>query len=202
MLNKAASFATVVAAAGFVLIGAVSALAQSGGFCELTGTANISPGLSTTAGNLTFTFSGALSNCESNVPNAPTQGTATIGQAIIVNGLLAQEPAAAGSGSCATSDGAGIAVVAWVDGTMTVLSFTTQTVTGAVDLSGNVIPNVTLPVINPQPGQPTAVTVVTTRYAGDQAQGALAFQADPQQCAGSGVTSAAVTGVAGIGAVQ
>ena len=46
------------------------------------------------------------------------------------------------------------------------------------------------------------VTVTTTRYAGDQAQGVLAFQADPTQCAGSGVTSAAVNGPVGVGAAQ
>src|SRR5437773_11351854 len=46
------------------------------------------------------------------------------------------------------------------------------------------------------------VTVTTTRYAGDQAQGVLAFQADPTQCAGSGVTSAAVNGTVGLGSAQ
>src|SRR5205823_6464027 len=58
-------------------------------------------------------------------------------------------------------------------------------------------PRATLPVV----GGGT-VTVTTTRYAGDQAQGVLAFQADPTQCAGSGVTSAAVNGVVGVGQVQ
>ena len=80
---------------------------------------------------------------------------------------------------------------------MTVLSFTTQTATGGVNLQGAVIPSVTLPVV----GGGT-VTVTTTRYPGDQAQGVLAFQADPTQCAGSGVTSAAVNGPVGVGAAQ
>ena len=80
---------------------------------------------------------------------------------------------------------------------MTVLSFTTQTATGGVNLQGNVVPSVTLPVV----GGGT-VTVTTTRYAGAQAQGVLAFQADPTQCAGSGVTSAAVNGTVGVGAAQ
>ena len=114
-----------------------------------------------------------------------------------MGGVVAQEPAATGSGSCATSNGAGIAIVAWADGTTTVVSFTTQTVTGGVNLQGTVIPSVTLPVV----GGGT-VTVTTTRYAGDQAQSVLAFQADPTQCAGSGVTSAAVNGVVGVGQVQ
>ena len=61
---------------------------------------------------------------------------------------------------------------------------------------------VTLPVVNPQPGQPTTVDVTTTRYAGEQVQGAVAFQADPTQCAGAGVSSAAVHGAIGLGYVQ
>src|SRR5207249_9536510 len=122
------------------------------------------------------TSNGALSSCQSNVPNAPTDGIATIGQMIVVNGLQAQEPAATGSGSCANSDGSGIAIVSWADGTTTVVSFTTQAVTGAVNLAGSVVDSVTLPVVNPQPGQPTTLTVTTTRYAGDQVQGAVSFQ--------------------------
>jgi len=78
----------------------------------------------------------------------------------------------------------------------------TKAVTGAVNLQGNVVASVTLPVVNPQPGQPSTLTVTTTRYAGDQAQGAVTFQADPTQCAGSGVTSAAVSGAVGVGRAQ
>ena len=114
-----------------------------------------------------------------------------------VNGVTAQEPAASGSGSCASSNGSGVAITSWADGTATVVSFTTQTATGGVNLQGNVVPSVTLPVV----GGGT-VTVTTTRYAGDQAQGVLAFQADPTQCAGAGVTSAAVNGTVGLGSAQ
>jgi len=195
VFRKLNFFALVVVAVAVTV--ARPAGAQSGGLCQLAGTAGISPGLSDTDSNFTFTFSGALSGCQSNDPSAPAAGTATVGQRITVGGVVAQEPAATGSGSCATSNGAGIAIVAWADGTTTVVSFTTQTVTGGVNLQGTVIPSVTLPVV----GGGT-VTVTTTRFAGDQAQGVLAFQADPTQCAGSGVTSAAVNGVVGAGQVQ
>ena len=77
------------------------------------------------------------------------------------------------------------------------MSFTTQTATGGVNLQGNVVPSVTLPAVGGG-----SVTVTTTRYAGDQAQGVLAFQADPTQCAGAGVTSAAVNGTVGLGSAQ
>jgi hypothetical protein len=53
--------------------------------------------------------------------------------------------------------------------------------------------------INPQPGQPASLTITTTRYAGDTVQGLLAFQADPTQCAGAGLTSAAISGFTGLG---
>ena len=203
MLRKLNSSATVVVAvAGLLLVAAPPAAAQSGAFCQLSGTANITPGLSTTDGNFTFTFGGTLSGCASNDTSAPAQGAVSVGETIVVNGLTAQEPPATGSGSCASSNGAGTAITSWADGTTTVLSFTTQAATGAVNLQGNVVPSVTLPVVNPQPGQPTTVTVTTTRYAGDQAQGVVAFQADPQQCAGAGVTSAAVSGSVGVGKAQ
>ena len=188
MSSKLNVFALLVVAVAVTV--ASPAQAQSGALCQLAGTAGISPGLSNTDSNFTFTFSGTLSGCQSNDPSAPAQGTTTVGQRIVVNGVTAQEPAASGSGS-------GIAITSWADGTVTVLSFTTQTATGAVNLQGNVVPSVTLPVV----GGGT-VTVTTTRYAGDQAQGVLAFQADPTQCAGSGVTSAAVNGTVGLGSAQ
>lgn len=195
MSSKLNVFALLVVAVAVTV--ASPAQAQSGALCQLAGTAGISPGLSNTDSNFTFTFSGTLSGCQSNDPSAPAQGATTVGQQIVVNGVTAQEPAASGSGSCATSSGSGIAITSWADGTVTVLSFTTQTATGGVNLQGNVVPSVTLPVV----GGGT-VTVTTTRYAGDQAQGVLAFQADPTQCAGSGVTSAAVNGTVGVGAAQ
>ena len=105
------AFLVAAAVAGFLIFVAPPAAAQSGGLCQLNGTANITPGLSNTSGNFTFTFSGALSGCQSNDSTAPTQGAVGIGQTIVVNGLVAQEPAATGSGSCANSDGSGIAIV-------------------------------------------------------------------------------------------
>ena len=74
-----------------------------------------------------------------------------------------------------------------------------DSVAAAVHLAGTVAASVTLPAINPQPGQPTSKTITTTRYAGDSALGLLAFQADPTQCAGSGVSSAGISGTVGLG---
>jgi len=51
------------------------------------------------------------------------------------------------------------------------------------------------PATNPQPGQATTLTITTDRYAGGSALGTLAFQADPTACAGSGVSSAGISGL-------
>src|SRR5207248_1586095 len=65
-----------VVAFGVPLAGA----ATGGGECQLEGVANLSPPLSSTAGNFTYSFTGSLGTgpmgaCQSNVPGAPTTGT-------------------------------------------------------------------------------------------------------------------------------
>jgi hypothetical protein len=90
--------------------------------------------------------------------------------------------------------------VTWADGTRTVVQYSTTGAAAAVHLSGTVIASVTLPAINPLPGQPTSTTVTTTRYAGASALGLLAFEPpDPTACAGAGVTSAGISGTIGLG---
>ena len=99
------------------------------------------------------------------------------------------------------SDTSGIGIVTWADGTVTVVEYTTTGAAAAVKLDGQVIPSVTLPAINPQPGQPTSTTISTTRYAGASALGALTFQPpDPTACnTSAGVSTAAIDGVIELG---
>jgi hypothetical protein len=54
---------------------------------------------------------------------------------------------------------------------------------------------------NAQPGDPTTITVSTTRYLGNSSQGALAFQPpDPTACSTpAGVTAAGISGFVGLG---
>ena len=47
-----------------VLVGPASA-APNGGGCQLHGTANISPGLTNTAQNFNYSFTGSLASCQS-----------------------------------------------------------------------------------------------------------------------------------------
>jgi hypothetical protein len=164
-----------------VLVGPASA-APNGGGCQLHGTANISPGLTNTAQNFNYSFTGSLASCQSS-SGGPASGTVFAG----TNGL----PTPSGNGSCGSSTTSGIAVAQWADGTTTVVQYTTSGAAAAVSLQGSVIGSVT---------SSTGTTYTTTRYAGDSALGALAFEPpDPTACAGAGVTSAGIDGSIGLG---
>jgi hypothetical protein len=180
---------------------AAPAQAQSLGGCQLQGTAAFSPGLSSTAQDFTYSFGGDLSACQSTEAGAPASGTVEAGRVVTdaTTGEQFQEPASTGNGTCANGTTAGTAIITWADATHTVISYTTTAIGAAVNLAGTVVAIVDLPAINPQPGQPASLTITTTRYAGDTVQGLLAFQADPTQCAGAGLTSAAISGFTGLG---
>jgi hypothetical protein len=154
-----------------------SAMAAEGGGCQLSGTANFAPGLTSTAQNFSYSFSGSLTNCQSS-SGGPATGQVFAG----TNGL----PAPTGSGSCGSSTTSGVAVVQWADATTTVVQYSTTGALAAVALQGTVIPS--------------AGTFTTTRYAGADALGGLVFHpADPTGCVGAGVTSAAIDGFVGLG---
>jgi hypothetical protein len=177
------------------------AQAQSLGGCQLQGTAAFAPNLTNTAQDFTYSFSGDLSSCQSSEAGAPASGTVEAGRVVTdaATGERFQEPISQGNGTCANGTGAGTAIATWADGTRTVIAYTTTALGPAVSLSGTVVDGVTLPAIDPLPGQPTSLTITTTRYAGDTAQGLLAFQADPTLCSGVGVATAAISGAVGLG---
>jgi len=190
-----ACLASAVIVLGLAL--ASPAWGQSGGGCQLKGSANLSPGLSNNDQNFTYDFGGDLSGCQSNQAGAPASGTVEAGKVVTdpATGERFQEPVSAGSGSCVSSSTNGIAIATWADGTTTVVQYSTTGALAAVDLTGTVIASVTLPAINPLPGQPTSKTITTTRYAGQSAAGVLAFEPpDPTACSGAGVTAAGIDG--------
>jgi len=183
-----------------------SASAQSGGGCQLQGSANFSPGLTNTSQNFTYSFAGNLSGCQSNIAGAPTSGTVQAGKTLteqVTNTITGatdtvtyQEPVPTGTGSCASSTTNGTAIVFWADGTTTVVGYSTTGAAAAVHLNGSVSSSVTLTATNAQPGDPTTFTINTTRYAGYSATGALTFQPpDPTACGGAGVTTAGISGL-------
>jgi len=121
------------------------------------------------------------------VRNAKTGATDTV---------TYQEPISSGSGSCASSTTSGTSLVAWADGTDTVVSYATTGALAAVNLSGSVAPSMALTAVNAQEGDPTTFTITTNRFAGDSASGLLIFQPpEPAACNSSaGATSAAISG--------
>jgi hypothetical protein len=177
------------------------AAAATGGGCQLQGNANFSPPLTNNDQSFTYGFTGDLTGCQSSEAGAPASGKVEAGQVVTdPSGEQFQEPVPTGQGSCGSGTTDGTAITNWADGTVTVIQYHTDAAAAAVHLTGTVVPSVTLPAINPQPGQPTSKTITTTRDAGQSAQGALFFQpADPTACAGSGVTSAGISGFVGLG---
>lgn len=149
--------------------------APTGGGCSLSGTAKFSGGPNNSAHAFTYTFTGTLSSCQSN-PSGPASGT------------IATLVPAKGGGTCALGNTSGTALVVWADKTTTIIDYTTQSTGPAVQLQGRVLPSFKV----------KKKVYKTTRDKGDNAFGYLAFQASPVECAGSGVTSAGISGIAGL----
>jgi len=192
-------------AVGLLLI-VPSAFASSIGGCQLQGTANFTPGLNSSTQAFSYNFSGSLTGCQSSEAGAPTAGTVEAGKTLpeqvrnaktgATDTVIYQEPIASGSGSCASSTTSGTSLVTWADGTHSVVSYATTGALAAVNLSGSVVPSMTLTAVNAQEGDPTTFTIATNRFAGDSASGLLIFQPpEPAACNSSaGATSAAISG--------
>jgi hypothetical protein len=156
--------------------------------CQLTGTANFDTPLSgTVSGNFTYSFGGTLTNCQSS-NGGPASGTVFAGQ----NGLNHST----GTGSCQTSTTAGESVVQWADGKTSVIKYTTSGAAAAVALTGSIVAATTE---TNSLGQPLFTTTEPATPVGSSAGGALVFEANPQDCAGAGVSSAGIAGVIGEG---
>jgi hypothetical protein len=189
-----------------LLVLAPSAFAQSLGGCQLQGTANFSPGLSSSSQPFSYNFTGSLTGCQSSESGAPSSGTVGAGQTLAeqvknsttgaTDTVTYQEPVPTGSGSCGSSTTNGNALTTWADGTQTVESYSTTGALAAVSLSGSVVASMTLTAVNAQPGDPTTYTITTNRFAGDSASGLLLFQPpDPTACSTpTGATTAAISG--------
>src|SRR5438093_650142 len=187
----------VMALVAGLFAGVQQASAQGGGGCQLSGTANFTPGLTNDAADFTYNFTGTLSGCQSNDSNAPTAGAVSAGVPLTIKGQKFQEPIPKGNGSCSNGTTSGISIIAWEGGAYTVISYTTDSAAAAVLLQGSVVPSVTLKAIRPKRGQPRSYTIKSTVYqtaTGDSggALGLLTFNpGDPTACGGDGVKSAA-----------
>jgi hypothetical protein len=185
---------------------APSAFASSVGGCQLQGTANFTPGLNSNTQTFSYNFAGTLSGCQSSEAGVPTAGTVEAGRTLAeqvknsktgaTDTVTYQEPAATGSGGCASSTTSGSSLVTWADGTHTVIAYSTSGALAAVSLSGSVAPSITLTAVNAQEGDPTTFTIATNRFAGDSASGLLLFQ-PPEPTACNTPTGATTAGISG-----
>ena len=182
---------------GALLVAPSGALASGGGLCALNGTATFTTPLTTTAKDFGYSFHGSLSPCGGSDGTGLT-GTVTAGETF--NGF--PEPKPTGNGSCTSSTTSGTSFIQWSDGKVTVAKYDTSGAAAAVALTGTVLPNITLTKTNPD-GTTSTLTVTTTRYAGGDTGGPLAFEPpDPTACNGAGVTSAGIQGLLGIGTMR
>jgi hypothetical protein len=220
---------------GAVLTGAVailvavavphSAAAPGGGECQLAGTANIAPALGSSSANFTYSFTGALSGCQSNISGAPTSGTVAAGTQLNETVTLTntstgatqpgtvryQQAIPTGTGSCGNSTTTGTALVTWNDGKHTALGYTTTGAAAAVQLEGVVTANQTLTLVAssvPAGFSAPATFVVPSDEAafpvGQNAIALLTFSptTQDQDCVTKGVSAASINGVVGIGSPQ
>jgi hypothetical protein len=176
------------------------ASAQSGGGCQLQGTASFTPGLNSDAKDFAYSFHGDLSSCQSTEAGSPASGTVSAGEPVTIGGKQYQEPVPSGNGGCASSTTSGFAIVTWADATQTIVQYTTTGAAAAVSLQGTVLASLTIPAINPQPGDPPSATITTTRYGGSSSLGLLTFQPpDPTACnTPAGVATAGISGFIGL----
>lgn len=202
LVRVIASLTLVAGAAMIATTSTAEAAGPGGALCQLSGNASISPPLSSTAQNFSYTVSGTVSGCQASDATAPASGTIAVGQTVTdaASGGIYQEPAATGNGSCATSTTAGTAFVTWADKTVTIVSYTTSGALAGVTLQGQVAASATLNKVGGSSTAPPTLTVTTTRYAGSSSTAVLAFHpADPTACSGAGVSSAPIDGNVGIG---
>jgi hypothetical protein len=176
-VRAALAAGTIAVLASAAAVALPAGAAPGGGGCQLSGNAKFVKGPNGTDHPFTYTFTGTLSNCMSNESGAPTAGT--------ISTLVP----AKGSGTCANGKTSGISLVKWSGGKQSVIKYTTDSVTAEVVLQGTVIPSYKV----------GRKVYKSTLYSGSGALGDLIFQADPTQCAGSGVTTAPISGFTGIG---
>ena len=182
-----------LAAAGALMVAPSGAMAASGGVCELDGTANFTTPLGMTAKDFGYSFHGTLTNC--NGSESGLTGVVNAGETF--NGY--PEPKPSGNGSCGSSKTSGVSFVQWSDGKTTIVNHSTTGAAAAVALTGTVVPSINLTRTEPD-GTVSTLTVTTTRYAGGNAGGPLAFEPpDPTACNGAGVATAGIQGLLGTG---
>ena len=189
-----------------------SAGAQSVGGCQLDGTAQFSPGLSTSSQPFAYSFGGALEGCQSSQSGAPTSGTVSAGQTIaeqVTNSITGatdtvtyQQPVSDRHRWLREQHDPGRSPGDVVGRDRRPSSPTRRPARSPPCISpARVVPSMTLSAVNAEPGDPATFTIATTRYAGESAIGLLAFEPpDPTACTTpAGTATAGISGALGLG---
>lgn len=204
-MRRTVALLTACAAAALAA-SAPSALAVNATACQFDGSWTMSPGLkiqTIAATGLKLSGTANLTGCQGT--GGPATGTMYLGgSTITLNGVAYRAPApAAGGGTCgyplALANFAGApAIIRWDTGTVTVVDFGAQgpwavaQYINSQPLSGVTLKTVAL---DPATNQPRSVFIPTTQYTGYSVTGVSATtSANQADCAGTGFTSAAVTG--------
>lgn len=180
----------VLAVTAAALLTAPSAMAApGGGACQLDGLASFDQGLNLTSQAFTYSFTGQLTDCQSN-EGAPATASVSTGVPVTTGGETYDLPKANGNGGCSNSTTSGLSVIQWSDGTVTIVNYNTTGVTEAVGLQGSVS-SAAIP-----PADGSGASLQTTRFGGSSIGGVLIFAANASDCnAPSGVRTAPIHGV-------
>lgn len=201
MTRCRAMLAGVACAAGLWLVQAPAAPAhaQAGGGCQLTGLANLSPGLSSTSQSFAYSFSGTFSNCHSTASSA-SGGTAFAGTSSTYGTEQAGSPT--GTGSCANSTTQGTAVALFDDGTTAVITYTTSGAGAAVVLQGTTSTNGAPNSVTYVNGTATTTFTTSPQWSNMSADAPLTFSpaTTAENCVQVPVSSANINGFAFVGA--
>src|SRR3954467_336802 len=90
MQFKAVRLAVLGALGLVAMLPASTAMSASGGGCQLDGTATLTPGLNSSSKPFNYSFSGALSQCQSSTAGTPTSGSVEAGKTVtrqVVNSI-------------------------------------------------------------------------------------------------------------------
>jgi hypothetical protein len=117
-MHRSRLFAAGITAAAVL---AAPGSASAAGGCALTGTANITPGLTTTTKAIGFGFTGKLGSCQG---VGPKKGTVTA--------------TGSGTGSCSGNTTNGTATIRWANGKTSALNFSTSGTGVLVTVKGKI----------------------------------------------------------------
>lgn len=180
MLRRLVVFASLLLAIGALIAVQPARAAARGAECQISGSATISPGLTTAARAQSVTLSTIkLTNC-----HVGSTAAAGVPKAITGSATISPNPAS-GNGSCASSSLKNLtATITWSTGTTTTSTFSTTSLTGETAIQGKVVSS-TDPNLKP----------------GDLTEGDVVFKptTTAQNCAKVPVTAVTFTGVIAAG---